>query len=84
LSKVKIRLYSHLAQVLGTREIQLQASDLSELLQKISNKFGPGGRKRVQSALVLVNGKEANISDGCMITLKKGDEVDLLPPVAGG
>ena len=76
----------------GEKKITLSASKLAEAFSKISEDMGDEFKKRVlnddgtpRSLInIYINGKNAKFSDGLNTSLKDGDEVYILPAVAGG
>ena len=75
---ITVKLYGLLRIESGIRERNIEAASIQDvrndlLMQGIS-------RKELNSCIILVNGKPANKRS----TLKSGDVVQLLSPVAGG
>ncbi len=76
----------------GEKKTGLSADSLQDAFAKISEAMGDDFRRRVLEAdgrprsliNVYVNGKNARFSGGMDIELKDGDEVYILPAVAGG
>ncbi len=76
----------------GERKTDLLADSLQDAFTKISETMGDDFKRRVLEAdgrprsliNVYVNGKNAKFSGGMDIELKDGDEVYILPAVAGG
>ncbi len=76
----------------GELKIEISVSSLSEAFAKISEKMGDDFKRRVldgdgtpRSLInIYINGKNAKFTNGMETTLKDGDEVYILPAVAGG
>lgn len=76
----------------GEKKIQLTASSLLESFNKVSENMGDDFKRRVLNddgtprslVNIYINGKNARFSGGMETVLKDGDEVYILPAVAGG
>lgn len=76
----------------GEKKLQISANSLSESFGKVSENMGDDFKRRVLNddgtprslVNIYVNGKNARFSGGMETTLKDGDEVYILPAVAGG
>ena len=76
----------------GEKKTELSADSLQDAFVKISEIFGDDFKRRVLEAdntprsliNIYINGKNAKFSSGMETTLKDGDEVYILPAVAGG
>jgi len=76
----------------GERKTDLSADSLQDAFVKISEAMGDDFKRRVLEAdgrprsliNVYVNGKNAKFSGGMEVDLKDGDEIYILPAVAGG
>jgi len=76
----------------GEKKLQITASSLLESFNKISENMGDDFKRRVlnddgtpRSLInIYINGKNARFSGGMETTLKDGDEIYILPAVAGG
>lgn len=95
--KIKVRAYLKYRSLIGD-DISIELSEdrvtlkdaLGELSQRYGEKFDDlvfeqqnSGLKR--SAMVLINGQSyMNLKDGLNAELKEGDEIQLLPVLAGG
>ncbi|MCS7136365.1 MAG: MoaD family protein [Nitrososphaerota archaeon] len=93
MAKVKLVMTSTLAMYLNSeRELQLEATNVRDLLQKLSERFGDAFRQRVlddkgnlKSFVVLyINGKNIEFTEGVDTKLEDGDEVLILPAIGGG
>jgi len=76
----------------GEKKVEISATTISEAFVSISEKMGDDFKRRVlnedgtpRSLInIYINGKNAKFSEGIKTTLKDGDEVYILPAVAGG
>jgi len=76
----------------GEKKVEISASTLTEAFSSISEKMGDDFKRRVlnddgtpRSLInIYINGKNAKFSEGMQTTLKDGDEIYILPAVAGG
>jgi adenylyltransferase/sulfurtransferase len=76
----------------GEKKTEISASSLSDAFVKVSESMGDDFKRRVlendgapRSLInIYINGKNAKFSDGMETILKDGDEIYILPAVAGG
>ena len=76
----------------GEKKTEIDASTLKESFEKISEIMGDDFKRRVLEAdgsprsliNIYINGKNAAFSDGIDTPLNEGDEIYILPAVAGG
>ena len=76
----------------GEKKIEINAITLADAFSKISEKMGDDFKRRVlnedgtpRSLInIYINGKNAKFSSGMETSLKDGDDVYILPAVAGG
>ena len=76
----------------GEKKTELSADSLTDAFAKISELIGDDFNRRVlegdgipRSLInIYINGKNAKFSDGMQTALKDGDEIYILPAVAGG
>jgi molybdopterin-synthase adenylyltransferase len=76
----------------GEKKVEISADSLQDAFVKISEIMGDDFKRRVlegdgtpRSLInIYINGKNAKFSDGMKTVLKDGDEVYILPAVAGG
>jgi len=92
LASIKFTIPSVLNKGGGEKKIDISATTLSEAFSKISEKMGDEFQRRVLNAdgtprsliNIYINGKNMRFSGGMQTALKDGDEVYILPAVAGG
>ena len=93
--KVKIKFFTSLREITGTKMVNLQLKNkmsLEQLLLLLLEKYGQEFRDYVynQEGKVhdflsfLVNGKNINNLQGFNTILQEGDIIAILPPVGGG
>ena len=76
----------------GEKKTEISANSLTEAFTKISELLGDDFKRRVLESdgtprsliNIYINGKNAKFSNGMETTLKDGDEIYILPAVAGG
>jgi len=76
----------------GEKKVEISASDLTEAFAKISETMGDDFKRRVLESdgtprsliNIYINGKNAKFSSGMDTELKDGDDIYILPAVAGG
>ncbi len=76
----------------GEKKVEVSAATLTEAFSQISEKMGDDFKRRVlnndgtpRSLInIYINGKNAKFSSGMQTTLQNGDDVYILPAVAGG
>ena len=92
MAKVEFTVPSVLNKGQGEKKLPLEASDLQEAFNKVSEQMGEDFKRRVfdhngkpRSLInIYVNGKNMRFSGGMTTPLKDGDTVYILPAVAGG
>lgn len=89
MAKVRVRFFATFREISGCPESPEEASDISELLDRLSAKYGgPFGRllgdREADSFVVLVNGNNMRQLRGVDTELRDGDEISLFPPISGG
>lgn len=88
---VKVRIPSPLRPLTGGRaEVEVEAKTVGELVDALEAQF-PGMKERLteggrirRSVNVFVNGEDIRFLQGEETALKDGDEVSIIPAVAGG
>jgi molybdopterin converting factor small subunit len=81
---VKVHLASHLGRTLGVREAEVQADSVRGVLHELSGRFGHAFDEAARSCKVIVNGTNVAFLQGEATKVADGDDVTLLPPLAGG
>jgi molybdopterin converting factor small subunit len=81
---IKVLFASHLGRALGVREAQVPADSVRALLRELSRRHGAAFVEAVKTCKVIVNGTNVAFLQGEGTRLADGDEVTLLPPLAGG
>jgi len=92
LTKITFTVPSVLNKGGGEKKVEISAGTLSEAFSQISENMGDDFKRRVlnedgtpRSLInIYINGKNAKFSSGMETSLKDGDEVYILPAVAGG
>ena len=92
MSNIKFTIPSVLNKGGGEKKVEISAVTLSEAFTKISENMGEEFQRRVLNAdgtprsliNIYINGKNMRFSNGMQTILKDGDEVYILPAVAGG
>lgn len=92
MANIKFTIPSVLNKGGGEKKVEISATTLSEAFDKISKNMGDEFQRRVLNAdgsprsliNIYINGKNMRFSGGMQTTLKDGDEVYILPAVAGG
>jgi adenylyltransferase/sulfurtransferase len=92
LANIKFTIPSVLNKGGGEKKVDLSATTLSEAFTKISEQLGDEFKRRVlnpdgspRSLInIYINGKNMRFSGGMEASLKDGDEIYILPAVAGG
>jgi len=92
LASIKFTIPSVLNKGGGEKKIDISAATLSEAFAKISEKMGDEFKRRMLNAdgtprsliNIYINGKNMRFSGDMQTVLKDGDEIYILPAVAGG
>ncbi len=87
---VRVKFFANFREAAGLKEVDIDASNIKELLDVIVKKFqslGPlifeDGELR-DYVHIMVNGRHINHLEGLDTKLKKDDTVAIFPPVSGG
>jgi molybdopterin converting factor small subunit len=81
---IKVHLVAWLGHELGVNEVEVEAPTVSKLLKELSARFGQPFDSRARVCKVIVNGTNVAFLKGGGTRLADGDDVTLLPPLAGG
>ena len=74
---ITVKLFGLVRLQTGIKELQVDAANVRELKKALTRHIPEG---KIKGCVLLVNGKTANR----FTKLKDGDQVMLMPPVAGG
>lgn len=77
---MRVRLFASLRELAGTSEMEVEALDVGDLLDQLSNKLGDEFDRIMAAGSVVVDGHRAKREQ----RLNDVEEVALLPPVSGG
>lgn len=91
-AKVKLVTFAQIKQIVGRKQMELEAETVEELLDKLLKEYGltlknelfddKGNLKHIYR--IVVNGRNINLLDGFKTKLKNDDMVVIMPAVAGG
>ena len=89
---VRVRIPTPLRQATdGTAEVQMEASDVSSVIVELETRYPAiRGRLRDESGALrrfvnlYVNGEDVRFKNGLETSLSAGDELSIVPAVAGG
>ncbi|MFQ5711549.1 MAG: ubiquitin-like small modifier protein 1 [Candidatus Geothermarchaeales archaeon] len=96
MTSVRLALSSVLHDITGAKELELdlnQGSTVKDLFDTLFEKYGADFRRRIldpktgdlrRFIIVIVNGRDIRHMNQMETELKEGDEVAILPAVAGG
>ena len=89
--RVSVKMYATVREASGMDEVQVDASNLAELLEALVSLAEPGltrllstGAPRSDVLVVLLNGRNITPMDPSSVELSEGDDVAIFPPVSGG
>ena len=74
---IRVKLFGLVRLETGIKELQVEAATVRELKKELSRHIP---EETIKGCVLLVNGRPANY----FTKLKDGDQVMLMPPVAGG
>lgn len=77
---VRLLLFAAAREAAGTRQVDLTAAAVGDVMDQARERFGPGFAAVLDRSRVWVNGEPAEPAT----LLSEGDEVAVLPPVSGG
>jgi molybdopterin synthase sulfur carrier subunit len=91
-SKVTVRMFTSLRALTGTRETELEATNVQDVIDILSERFGTKFSQMVLERdgtlksyfHVLVNGRHIRLQQGVQTMLSDGDVVAIFPPIGGG
>jgi len=81
---IKVSFAFHLRRTLGTDGVEVDADSVRAMLRELSRRYGRPFDEAVGTCKVIVNGTNVAFLRGEATRLADGDEVALLPPLAGG
>ena len=75
----------------GADKVELDVSDLSQMIDRLESDY-PGFKERLLDedgelryfVNIYVNGEDIRFDQGLRTTIKSGDEISIVPAVAGG
>ena len=76
------RIFASLAEAAGTREISFDAATLGEFLDRACAMYGDVFARQLDHCRIVVNSEAVPLDRD--LTITDGDEIAILPPVAGG
>jgi molybdopterin synthase sulfur carrier subunit len=79
-----VKFYASLRKVTGTKEAQIEAGSVKEVLQRLSTDYDGKLRRYLKISSILVNGKNVIHMKGKRTRLKPDDVVSIFPPLGGG
>lgn len=77
---MRVRVFAALRELAGSAELEMDATDVGDLLDQLSTRLGEEFDRVMRAGSVLVDGERS----GRDRVLGGGEEVALLPPVSGG
>ncbi|MEW5759158.1 MAG: MoaD family protein [Candidatus Thermoplasmatota archaeon] len=90
---VKVSFFGSFREVVGKKEINIQAKTMEELVKKLIVEYEKMSSLLLEKKrplklrsynLILINGRGIWLLDGIKTKLKKSDNVSIFPPVGGG
>jgi len=81
---VRVKVFATLRSIVGKNELELQASTVGELLEKLYSKYPEMKKELEKGAVILVNGKSIEHLEKLNTKLEDEDVVSIFPPVGGG
>ena len=77
------KVFAAMAELVGAREITFEATTVREFLDAAGERYGKPFQDLLLRCTVLLNGEQVR-AVGLDLPLQEGDELAILPPVAGG
>lgn len=91
MARVSVRLFASVREAAGRSSLDLDASNLGELLESMKSTLSPavagilvGREADPDSVVILVNGRNIGRAPARSVRFSDGDEVAIFPPVSGG
>ena len=94
---IRVRFFTTLREVAGKREVEVNAQgegiDILNLMHFLFGKLGDDFKSAIldpetgnirRYIKIMVNGRDIEFLNGLMTLVKKGDVVQLFPPIGGG
>lgn len=81
---VTVKLNSMLRKEAGTKEFESSARTVGAVMDELLQRFGTQVNRHLDGCMVLVNGRNAELMRGKKTKLRSGDEVSIIPRIAGG
>ena len=81
---IKVKFFSHMRRALGAKGAEFGSESVGQLMEDLEARFGDDFGSRIGHCKVYVNGSSVGLGRGKRTKLRDGDEVVILPPVAGG
>lgn len=79
-----VKFFATLRNAAGTREAQVSAANVKELLERLSSDYEGRLDRYLKISTVLVNGRNVAQLKGRRTRLKPDDVVSIFPPLGGG
>ncbi len=79
-----VKFFATLRNAAGTREAQVHATSVKELLERLSSDYEGRLDRYLKISTVLVNGRNVAQMKGGRTRLKPDDVVSIFPPLGGG
>jgi sulfur-carrier protein len=80
MTRVRVRLFASLREEAGTASVEASGGTAGEVVDAVAARFGDRFAKIAAAGSIVVNGERADRDT----PVAEGDELALLPPVAGG
>jgi molybdopterin synthase sulfur carrier subunit len=77
---IRVRLFAAVRELAGTKELQMEAETVAQVLAQLSQRLGPKFDEIMANGSVMVDGVRANLDRA----LPPNADVAVLPPVSGG